>query len=304
VLDGGAGNDTYTVDTDGDVVLEAAGGGSDTVRSALASYTLGNEVENLLLLSTSGASGTGNALANTLTGGAGNDSLFGLGGNDVLNGGAGLDRLEGGAGNDSYSIDTLTDVLIEAPGGGTDTVRTTNLSSYTLPGEFENLTNLSAIAYTGVGNGVANVMTGGGGADTLLGLAGDDTLSGGLGNDILLGGAGRDTLTGGGGADIFRFTAVSDLGATATTTDTVRDFLHSQLDVIDLSAIDANSTLAGDQAFTFIGTAAFGQQAGELRYSVSGTTASLAADVDGNGVADFMLQLSSVTSLVAADFVT
>jgi Ca2+-binding RTX toxin-like protein/subtilisin-like proprotein convertase family protein len=302
-LEGGAGNDTYTVDTDGDLVVELVGSGTDAVRSALASYTLPADVENLTLTSTLGASGTGNGLANALTGGAGNDSLFGLGGNDTLSGGLGVDRLEGGGGNDTYSIDTLSDVLVESAGGGTDTVRTTNLAGFTLDAEFENLTNLSAIAFTGTGNNVANVLTGGGASDTLWGLAGDDSLSGGLGNDVLIGGGGRDTLTGGGGADVFRYTALGDLGATSTTTDTLRDFLHSQFDVIDLSAIDANSLVAGDQAFSFIGTSAFSMNAGELHYAVSGTTSSLSGDVDGNGVADFVLQLTSVTTLVAGDFV-
>ncbi len=300
-LEGGAGNDTYTVETVGDVVIEAAGGGSDTVRTTLAAYTLASEIENLQLQSAGGASGTGNALANSLTGGAGNDSLFGLAGNDSLNGGLGIDHLEGGTGNDTYSIDSLTDVLIEFAGGGTDTVRSTALASYTLPNEFENLSNLSAIVFTGIGNGAANVIIGGGGSDTLFGLVGDDSLSGGLGNDILLGGAGRDTLLGGGGADIFRFTALDDLTSSTATTDLVRDFLRAQFDVIDLSALDANTLLAGDQAFSFVGMAAFSQVAGELRYSLSGTTSSLAGDVDGNGVADFLLQLSSVTSVVASD---
>jgi len=300
-LEGGAGNDSYTVDTEGDVLLESAGGGTDTVRSLLATCTLGAEFENLQLMSSGGAIGHGNGLANSLTGGAGNDSLYGLGGNDSLSGGLGIDRLEGGAGNDTYTIDTLTDVLIEAANGGTDTVRSSALGSYTLPAEFENLSNLSAISFIGIGNAATNTMTGGGASDTLFGLDGNDVLSGGLGNDVLVGGAGRDTLTGGAGADIFRFSQLGDFGITPTSTDTIRDFLHSQLDVIDLSAIDANSTLAGDQAFSFIGTAAFGNQAGQLRYGVSGTTSSLSGDVDGNGVADFMLQLSAVTSLVGGD---
>jgi Ca2+-binding RTX toxin-like protein len=104
-LNGGAGNDTFVVDNLGDTVIEAAGGGVDLVQTSLASYVLGNEVENLTYTGSANFSGTGNALANTITGGSGNDTL---------NGGAGDDRLVGGAGNDTYVIDAGNDVVVEA----------------------------------------------------------------------------------------------------------------------------------------------------------------------------------------------
>ncbi|WP_127996246.1 Calx-beta domain-containing protein [Piscinibacter defluvii] len=115
-LAGGAGNDSYVVDAAGDVVSEAAGAGSDTVRSALA-YTLGANLERLILTGSAAVNGTGNGLANTLTGngaanalsgGSGNDTLSGAAGNDSLNGGAGSDQLTGGTGNDIFLFNSLS----------------------------------------------------------------------------------------------------------------------------------------------------------------------------------------------------
>jgi Ca2+-binding RTX toxin-like protein len=99
-LIGGAGNDTYRVDATGVTITEAVGGGSDTVVTSLSAYTLGSNVETLVLTGTAAANGTGNTLANTLTGNAAANVLTGLAGDDVLDGAAGADKLVGGAGND------------------------------------------------------------------------------------------------------------------------------------------------------------------------------------------------------------
>ncbi|WP_372242740.1 peroxidase family protein [Pseudomonas sp. B14-6] len=85
-MNGGAGNDTFVVDNVGDLVTEALGGGTDLVRTSLTSYQLGANVENLTYTGTANFTGTGNALANIITGGVGSD---------LLNGGAGADRLVG-----------------------------------------------------------------------------------------------------------------------------------------------------------------------------------------------------------------
>src|SRR5207237_942702 len=144
--------------------------------------------------------------------------MFGLAGNDTLDGGAGADTMVGGLGNDTYIIDNAGDLVIENPGEGTDTVKTT-LSSYALPANVENLTYIGAGSFTGTGNALANTITGGtqndsldggDGNDVLHGGAGADTLSGGNGADILYGEAGYDTLSGGAGADRFVF-APADL---------------------------------------------------------------------------------------------
>ncbi|MGO6712225.1 calcium-binding protein, partial [Rhizobium johnstonii] len=95
--------DTYIVDNAGDLVTEAAEVGIDTVRTTLAAYTLGANVESLLYMGSASFTGTGNALVNTITGGAGNDTLDGGTGNDTLIGGAGNDTLIGGAGSDTMS---------------------------------------------------------------------------------------------------------------------------------------------------------------------------------------------------------
>ena len=184
VMAGGTGNDIYYVDNVGDVVNEAAGAGTDTVRTTLLSKTLGSNLENLAFIGSGNFTGTGNALNNIITGGAGNDTLNGGAGNDVLNGGAGADVMAGGTGNDIYYVDHAGDVTNEAAGAGTDTVRTTLLSK-TLSANLENLAFIGSGNFTGTGNTLNNAITGG---------AGNDTLSGGAGNDGLTGGTGLDSF--------------------------------------------------------------------------------------------------------------
>ncbi|MBB3650338.1 Ca2+-binding RTX toxin-like protein, partial [Rhizobium sp. BK619] len=166
----------YVVDHAGDIVTEAADAGTDTVRTTLASYTLGNNVENLTYTGSASFTGTGNALANTITGGAGNDTL---------NGGAGLDSLIGGAGNDTYIVDHAGDIVTEAADAGTDTVRT-NLASYTLADNVENLSFAGTGAFAGTGNALNNAVVGGSGSNTLTGGAGNDILTGGAAADVFV----------------------------------------------------------------------------------------------------------------------
>jgi Ca2+-binding RTX toxin-like protein/beta-glucanase (GH16 family) len=233
---GGAGNDSYHVDAAGDVVVEYANGGTDTVYSSI-DYTLGGNVENLVLQGSGPLSGTGNALANSITGGSGDDRLFGLDGNDMLTGGAGNDLLDGGKGNDVltggagddvYVVDTTGDKVIEAAGGGIDTVRAG--MTYTLPKEVENLVLLWSGNSAGTGNELANRISGNGGANVLKGFGGNDIIDGGGGNDVIWGGTGNDVLTGGSGSDRFVFErgggkdVVTDFGAGGTN------------DIIDISA--------------------------------------------------------------------
>jgi hypothetical protein len=139
------------------------------------------------------------------------------------------------------------------------------------------------------------------GHDDIQGMAGDDDLYGEGGNDTLVGGAGLDRLTGGLGKDQFTYNSVSE--STATARDLILDFSRSQGDKISLSAIDANSGLSGNQAFTFIGTAAFSNVAGQLRYETSGGLTTIFGDVNGDGVADLQIQLSGSVALIASDFV-
>ena len=87
---GGLGNDFYAVDSSGDVVTELASEGIDTVQSTI-SYTLGANLEKLILAGVSAINGTGNAAGNTLVGNSGNNSMSGGKGNDTIYGGEGSD---------------------------------------------------------------------------------------------------------------------------------------------------------------------------------------------------------------------
>lgn len=336
VLDGGLGadtlvgrngNDVYYVDNAGDLVVEAAGGGTDEVRvRSLTVYTLTDYVEKLTNLTQAAFTGTGNGLANemnggiladtfyggagndVLNGGSGNDILYGEGDHDTLNGGFGGDAMTGGPGNDTYMVDNVSDTVTEVANSGVDQVLTT-LSSYTMSAHVENLTSTTTgAAFSGTGNAMGNVITsqdgddtldGGGGPDELRGNGGDDILIGNDGDDLLIGAAGIDLLVGGNGGDMFRF-AEGDTGLGAAA-DRIHGFANV-VDKIDLRDIDADSGTAGDQAFTFIGTAAFSGTAGELRYAFDGTDTWVQADVTGDGVADFEIVMTGGLTLVASDF--
>jgi Ca2+-binding RTX toxin-like protein len=136
---------------------------------------------------------------------------------------------------------------------------------------------------------------------TLAGGSGDDALVGGAGADILHGDAGRDFLAGGAGADRFVF-AAGDTGLGGSG-DRINDFSHAQGDKIDLSAIDANTAVAGDQAFTFIGAGAFTGVAGQLQAVSGGGLTAVNGDVNGDGVVDFTVVLTGAVALTAGDFV-
>lgn len=283
LLAGGGGDDRYVVASASTIVREAGSAGADTVVTGLSTYALAANVENLIHTGPSNFTGTGNELGNVMTGSTGNDTL---------DGGLGGDTLRGDSGNDRYLVDNSGDVVIEASSrGGLDTVQTT-LASYTLGTNVENLVYAGAGNFSGAGNSFANVITGGAGSDTLIGDGGNDTL---------IGAAGADLVTGGAGADKFAF-APGDI-AIGALRDRIVDFSDVQNDRIDFSAIDANTALAGDQALNFIGSAAFTNRAGELRFSVAGSTLTLSGDTNGDGVADFSIDLLGVTTIFARDFV-
>ncbi|MGO7609178.1 beta strand repeat-containing protein, partial [Rhizobium ruizarguesonis] len=244
-LIGGAGDDTYIVDHAGDIVTEAADAGTDTVRTTLASYTLGSDVENLTYIGTVAFVGTGNSLDNTITGGAAIDMLSGGAGNDVLNGGAGADRLIGGEGNDTFIVDNVGDVVTEAANEGIDTVRTT-LAAHTLAANVENLTYIGTAAFTGIGNLLDNVIIGGVAADKLMGAGGNDTL---------IGGGGADTMSGGTGDDIYVVDIATDLVIENVNegTDTVQTALAAY-SIAALVNVE-NLTYTGSASFTGTGNA-------------------------------------------------
>ena len=230
-LEGGAGNDTYTIDSASEVLVEVSG--IDLVRSSVTK-TLATGFENLTLLLAGNINGIGNASVNVITGNGGantllglaaNDRLIGLGGNDILDGGVGIDRLEGGAGNDTYTIDSASEVLVEV--SGIDLVRSS--VTKTLATGFENLTLLLAGNINGVGNASVNVITGNSGANTLLGLAANDRLIGLGGNDILDGGVGIDRLEGGAGNDTYTIDSASEVLVEVSGIDLVRSSVTKTL---------------------------------------------------------------------------
>ncbi|EIW20876.1 MULTISPECIES: calcium-binding protein, partial [Pelosinus] len=193
IMKGGAGSDTYVVDDIGDVVVESAGVGTDSVQSSI-SYTLTANVENLTLTGTGDINGTGNAL---------NNIIIGTSGSNILNGGLGADWMMGGMGDDTYVVDNVGDFVFENIDGGTDTVQST--IEYMLGSNIENLTLLGTGNINGTGNELDNVITGNKGNNILDGGDGNDWLYGGAGNDTLYGGAGDDVLEGGLGNDTYIF---------------------------------------------------------------------------------------------------
>ena len=162
-MSGGAGNDTYVVDNAGDSVTESAASGTDTVESSVT-FTLGTNVEHLTLTGSGNINGTGNTLANTLTGNSGNNTL---------DGGTGADDMTGHAGNDVYVVDNVGDTVTESGGGGTDTVQS-SITITSLFAEVENLTLTGSADINGTGNALGNTITGNSGTNTLTGGAGDD----------------------------------------------------------------------------------------------------------------------------------
>jgi Ca2+-binding RTX toxin-like protein len=233
----------------------------------------------------------------------GNDYLVGLAGADQLDGGTGMDVMEGGAGDDIYRVDDMGDVVRENEGEGRDAVYAS--ASYTLAAgshveALGTVDYLSTAALDLGGNEFRNFLSGNNGANVLSGFDGDDDLNGLEGDDVLDGGAGEDGLLGGEGADTFRFTSVSD-SAAGYEADLIFDFVSGE-DRIDVSRIDANALTAVNDAFTWIENNAFSGKAGELRWDFVDHQLSVYGDTNGDGAADFQIDINSASTIVAADF--
>ncbi|MCW5736589.1 MAG: FG-GAP repeat protein [Enhydrobacter sp.] len=201
-MKGGLDNDVYIADDAGDKAIEAADEGTDLVRSAV-NFTLGNNVENLELL-TSASRGTGNGLANHLSGNASNNLLDGKGGADTM---------AGGAGDDVYVVDNASDVVVELVGAGIDTVKAS--ARFVLSDNIEMLLLTGSDDIAGTGNTLDNTLTGNEGSNLLDGKTGADMMRGGKGDDIYVVDDANDRVAevAGEGADQVQSTVSYSLGS-------------------------------------------------------------------------------------------
>jgi Ca2+-binding RTX toxin-like protein len=195
IMMGGPGNDRYIVDNENDLVVETisrGAGGYDTVETELSLTALDN-IEALEALGDNDIDLTGNALDNLLVGNAGANNISGQGGidilvgnagNDTLDGGYGRDKLMGGEGDDTYYIDSRSDVITESLDQGNDHVIAT--TSYTLSSHIESLLLVGTRAIFAGGNSLDNTLTGNNGNNTLNGGLGADAMNGGTGNDVYI----------------------------------------------------------------------------------------------------------------------
>ena len=253
-----------------------------------------------------------------LTGGGGNDIFFFAGDGrlalgDSFDGGGGYDALflrgdyvldfdapawDGAiAGLESLTLSSSTDTRYAS--GGTD-------FDYEIDWNDSFLAAGQTMTVNGGGLAAGETMDFDGSTESngnfrIFAGAGDDVLQGGAGNDVIYGGLGADTMYGHGGNDTFRFDSVAQSNSAGR--DGIQDFTLG--DMVDLSKIDANSLAGGNQAFSFIGNAAFGNQAGQLRYeNMAGPIWLIQGDTDGNGVSDFelILVVSDSDPITASDF--
>lgn len=204
-------------------------------------------------------------------GGSGDDMLIGNGLDNMLDGSAGNDTVESSSGRNTIYGSSGNDQI--TGGTGADTI------------------------YGGSGN---DEITGGGGNDALFGGRGNDEIYGGTGENDITGGLGRDTMTGGVDEDTFIFNAISD--SRANNADIIIDF-DAGTDLIDLSMIDANLSLGGDQAFTFNAGGAPTNTVGEIWATASGSDTIIFVDQDGDGIADMGITLEDTTGVTAGDFI-
>ena len=340
-LDGGAGNDTIAPLEGDDTVYGGSGidtldfsASTDAVTVGLAntapqvvSASQGTDI----LIGFENVIGSdhddflyGDMGDNVLTGGDGNDRLAGGAGNDTMDGGGGFDALNYFSAAGGVTVDLRDEGVAQFVGGGQGTDTFTNIHNVIGSGfgdvidgdgKFNQLFGFGGDdtlrGHSGNdtirGGGGNDLIGGGDGNDLVIGEAGNDRLFGANGNDVFYGGAGDDTITGSGdgdlmfggdGADVFRFVSVTD--STFNQRDIIADFV-SGVDKLDFVDVDADAGVVGNQAFTFVGTAAF-SAAGQLRFVTDGTNGWVQADVDGDANADMVMQLLGVTGLTVDDF--
>ncbi len=296
-LAGLAGNDTLTGNGGNDILI--GWGGNDTL-----------------------SGGTGNDLLN---GGSGNDRLDGGDGIDTATyitataavtvgiddfsgefpsgepqntGGAGIDTLlgieslTGSNFNDRLSFDGLEVGSVLNGGNGDDLISANHVDGV-LNGEAGNDILLAGNGFATLNGGTGNDRLEAYDGGELNGGDGKDVLRviGGVSDSILNGGAGADTLYGSGGAnpnDIYDYAAVSD-SPTGAGRDKIVNFMGDLGEQIDLTTIDADTTVAGNQAFIWSGSFT----AGHLRY----VGELLQGNTDADAAAEFEIQLIGAPAL-------
>ena len=296
VMAGGAGDDTYVVDSPSDLVNEDPNGGVDQVISSVTITTLSQNVE-VLTLKKGNINGTGNALDNVIIGSTSNNILSGGDGADTLIGGMGNDTFFGetaaSQGDDADTISyggakkgvvfSLVNTLAGQKTGGAGTDRIYDISG------IENLTGTSFNDILS-GSTIGNLIHGSEGNDLISGLAGSDVLFGDAGLDVIDCGADTD-------ADRAAYAQPSDSQIGANR-DQITSF-STDTDLIELSLMDANVNAGGDQAFAFSNTTS---QANSVWYIVSGTDVVVQGDVNGDAVADFEILVKGAQVLQTDNF--
>ncbi len=271
-FEGGEGNDTINGGNGANTASYAHSFFGVTVSLAVAGPqdTIGAGVDTLISIENL----TGSDFADTLTAGPAGS---------VLNAGMGADTLVSGAG-----ADTLNGA------GGTDTASYANAAAAVAVS-----LAITAAQDTG-GAGVDTLtsierLTGSGFDDTLTGNNGTNLIFGGAGDDIINGAGGQDTLKGGTGNDTFVFSVPA--ASTNAAPDLIQDF--SAGDHIDLHLIDANTAIAGDQAFHLGGG---GGHAGDIVVSYDAVNNRTVLDlyVDANATIDSTIWLTGDHSAIAA----
>jgi serralysin len=264
--------------------------------------------ENLLLDGSAETDGAIHVYAgrsiDSLTGGAGRDGfLFGADGN--LDG---ADRIDGGGGTDSVAlrgdyIGARAILFQEASLTGIEVLvllsgRTNEFGGFIVADGFDyDVTMADGNLAAGLRMDVIGSTLGAGetirfdgraeldGSFRIIAGNGDDTLFGSAGGDLIFGGGGADNMDGGDGADVYLYRSSAESSAAASDT-----ILLGAGDAIDLSQVDADAGADGDQAFAWLGDAAFGGVAGELRaVAQEGGGWRIEGDVDGDGLADLVI---------------
>jgi serralysin len=280
VMYGGTGDDAYYVDDAGDFVWENAGEGTADYVVAMTSYALpaGSHVEDMAVYDHYGTA------AINLTGNEFRNMISGNYGDNIIDGGAGADIMNGWKGNDTYIVDNTGDDVFENYGEGFDTV-------------------LTSVSYDVGFYSEIEVLQATGSADLyLIGSIDNNRIIGNAGNNAIVGGYGKDITTGGAGYDVHVWLDINEIGLSNFDPDIVTDLNRAEGDLLDFNMIDADETVAGNQAFSFIGTAGF-TAPGQINWTTNGTDTFVLLNTNADPTVDGIIQVLGVHTVDAGWFV-